>query len=128
MSRFKIRQKISQRLKTTKLRSWMPKVTPEPFEYALGNFSKTIDLATTTAAATFSGRNAAQDLAHAAQDSMCKDYTCLALDTVACGCDALAGVCAFVPGTFAGTTAVSYFCRKLRNECKKAGGLLGMCD
>jgi hypothetical protein len=122
--------KFRQKLQSTKLKML------ESGRWVTGNssalmqtVSKTVDVSTTTGAASFSARNAAIDIAHAAEDYACSDYTCLALDSMATGCDVVAGACAFIPGStkiFAVTTSVSCFCRTLRNKCKSMkGGIFG---
>ena len=128
-----LKLKVRKRLNSMKLKMF------EKGGWVAGNSSalmekvtQLIDAGMTTGGAGYSAKKAAIDVAHAAEDYLCSDYKCLALDTVAAGCDLVATGVSFLPknkvtiGVFAGTTASSRFCRTLRNECKKTeGGLFG---
>jgi hypothetical protein len=124
---------LRQRLSTTKLKVF------EKGELVMGNSSvlmekitQFLDAGMTTGGSVYSGRTAAVDVAHAAEDFGCSDYKCLTLDCIAAGCDIAATGVSFLPkndktvAIFAGCTTVSKFSRTLRNKCKEIeGGLFG---
>jgi len=58
---------------------------------------------------------------HAAEDYLCKDYKCFALDTVAT--NILINIKVFVA-----FTSVSCFCRTLKNKYKEVEGGLFKCN
>lgn len=124
---------IRKRLHTTKLKVF------EKTEWVVVNSSVLMDkiillfdAGMTTGGSMYSSRTAAIDLAHVAEDYLCSDYKCLALDTRAASCDIVATGVSFFPKTkkitmiFAGCSATSKFSRTLRNKCKEMeGGLVG---
>lgn len=83
-----------------------------------------LDASMTTGGSIYSGRTAAIDVAHAAEDYACSDYKCLTLDCIVAGCDLVASGVSFLPknnktiAAFAGCTTVSKFSRTLRNKYK----------
>lgn len=132
MKKFKIRQRINNRLEKTKLKVF------QKTSWVAGNSSalmetvrQALDFSTTTVGASFSANKAAKNVANGMVDYACKDYRCLTLDCVGSCCDVTATVVAFFPKTrittviYAGCTASSKFCQTLRDECKKSGGLPG---
>jgi len=123
-----MRKKFLNRLKSTGNRAKKTRLyLMENGVWAAGNISAFLDLLSTgvrTAGGSVSARNAAVDLTHGVEDFYCSDYKCLILDTAAAACDVTGGVVAFIPGNatkkiFGITTAVSCFCRTLRNKCKE---------
>ena len=95
-------------------------------KWVAGNTSVVMELISTaikTTGSSVTARNAAVDIAHAAEDYACSDYKCLMLDVAAAVCDLTGAVTAFVPDgkaktVFGVATSTSYFCITLRNKCK----------
>lgn len=132
MKKFKIRQRINNRLEKTKMKvfdktGWVAGNSSASMETVI----QVIDFSTTTAGASYSAKRAAKSVANGMVDYACSDYKCLTLDCFGSCCDATATVVAFFPKTrvttlvFAGCTAGSKFAQTLRDECKKSGGLPG---
>ena len=93
--------------------------------------AKTVNVISHTGAASLSACNAAVGIVYRAQNYACQDYKCLCLDTVTLTCNSIATIASFIPGVikiFAASTALSYFCRTLRNKCKEKEGGIFRCN
>ena len=136
MTRFKIRQRLKNRLESTRLNWWRNLYTSgmdiagnsSDILYKLG---QALDITLTTGGCIFSGQSMGTDIANAVEDYTCQDYKCLTLDCFAATCDAAAFGFSLLPKNnvtgcfFAGFSGASKGARTIRDRCKEAGGLLG---
>lgn len=136
MTKFKFRQRLKNRLESTRLKSWLPR---NPYSSGMdiaGNSSDIIqklgqlsDILLSTGGCYYSGNNVGHGVANAVEDYACADYKCLALDLIATTCDTCAfGCSAFLPknnitgGLYATFIGVSKASTTIRTRCKQAGG------